>query len=539
MSEISNSLPESFLTNIRELLGDEYKAFISSYSERARRGLRLNLLKAALLYENKTPEDTQSLYSKVLPSTDHNLSPLAPVPWCKEGYEYLAQSRPAKSILYSAGLFYIQEPSAMCPAAVLSPKPGQKVLDLCAAPGGKSVQLAGYMQGQGLLVSNDASPSRSRALVKNLEMAGVTNAVVLTEMPHRLGSRFEGFFDCILVDAPCSGEGMFRRDPDAAKAYTANKPEACAALQQEILHHAAKMLAPGGRMVYSTCTFNTMENEGTVSAFLSSHSDFELLSIDHATLGVSPGGYDNLGISNGCSDTGVSAQSNGLPMLRNTARIWPHKAPGEGHFVALFAKKDSIVNNEPTINDTVSKKLAEQAYDSGRCKDTGPTIGTASFPDFKKGPKLPEEFLSFCNEALNIPASTIEPTTTIITSGGFRGNPESPNPRLYLQPSNLDLTGLRVARSGWLLGECTKNRFIPSQALAMGITKDQARYSINLPEPEAQRYLKGESLPPPEGFPLPSGKPWVLICYNRHPLGWARLVQGRLKNQLPTSWTIS
>jgi len=441
----------------------------------------------------------------------------------------------------------------MCPAAILAPKPGQRVLDLCAAPGGKSVQLAGYMQGQGLLVANDASPSRSRALVKNLEMSGVTNAMVFTEMPHRIAARFEGFFDCILVDAPCSGEGMFRRDFDAAKAYTANKPEACAVMQREILHHAARMLRPGGRMVYSTCTFNPLENEGSVSAFLAAHPDFELLPIDHEGLGLSRGRGD------GC---GKAAE---LFNLNNTARIWPHLAPGEGHFIALMARKGG---ESSVAKDTSSPEYAagvEPACNSqsGYNTDISPTIGTAAFPDFKKGRKLPEEFLTFCREALHVPVSPREasmgaaadtainkgasyttasiPCTTdsIFVWDNHSRDEKYPVQRLYLQPASLDIKGLRVARSGWLLGEFSKGYFTPSQALAMGITKAQARYSVDLSEAEAWRYLKGESISLPEDFASTAGKPWVLICYMGYPLGWARLVQGRLKNQLPSGWVVT
>jgi len=450
---------------MRQLLGNEFDAFISGYTNPSRRGLRFNLLK----YDDSHPHN-------IIPT------PLTPVPWCREGYEYPPESRPAKSILYSAGLFYIQEPSAMSPAAILRPQPGQRVLDICAAPGGKSVQLAGYMQGQGVLVSNDISPSRCRALVKNLEMAGVTNAIVLTEKPNRLADRFPAYFDCILVDAPCSGEGMFRRDPDAAKAYTTNKPESCAVLQQEILRHAAAMLKPGGRLVYSTCTFNPLENEIAVAKFLAAHPDFELLPINHTSLGLSQG---------------LSELANPAAWDGRTARIWPHTAPGEGHFIALMAK-------------------------AGESK---PTAGNRTINQSR----LPEEFTTFCEENLHN-SSFLDPNKII----------HHHNNALFLQPESLNLSGLRVARSGWLLGECAKGRFIPSQALAMGITKNQARYAIDLPEPEALRYLKGESLTPPsQGFTPPPGKPWILICHGGFPLGWARLVQGRLKNQLPTSWVVS
>jgi len=475
---------------MREMLGHEYDAFLAAYSKPTRRGLRLNLLKC----------DKSHI---------RDLGPLTPVPWCKEGYEYLQEVRPAKSILYNAGLFYIQEPSAMSPAAILRPRPGQRVLDICAAPGGKSVQLATYMRSGeeqfpshgGVLVSNDISPSRSRALVKNLEMAGVTNAVVLTEKPNRLASRFAEYFDCILVDAPCSGEGMFRRDPDAAKAYTANKPESCAAMQQDILRHVAQMLRPGGRLVYSTCTFNPLENEGTVSSFLAAHPEYELLPIDHAGLGLCPG--------QGKWVTGVDAEI--ASALKHTARIWPHNSPGEGHFVALMTKaKTGTETGTGTGSDNYGLSTAREL--SAKVNHD----------------RLPGEFIAFCEQNLHTSGFS-DPNLVIHQHGNS----------LFLTPENLDLSGLRVARSGWLLGECTKGRFVPSQAMAMGITKQQARYAVELPESDALRYLRGESLPvPATGIAhAPSNvKPWVLICYGGFPLGWARLVQGRLKNQLPTSW---
>jgi len=520
MNNMVDYLPDSFQISMRELLRGEYSnspfkrarpsrnrerfnailatggadlneellydAFVAGFSEPSKRGLRLNLLKIA----GDKPGD-------IVPG------PLTPVPWCPEGFLYPPGARPAKNLAYNAGLFYIQEPSAMSPAVALRPKPGQRVLDICAAPGGKSVQLAGYMQGSGVLVSNDISPARSRALVKNLELAGVTNAVVLTEKPNRLAGRFPLYFDCILVDAPCSGEGMFRRDPDAVKAYTANKPESCAVLQQEILRSAAAMLKPGGRMVYSTCTFNTVENEGTVSAFLAAHPDFELLGIDHEGLGL----------------------SHGRAGLDRAARIWPHLSPGEGHFIALLGKKGESEAGHPCEEQSGEATRQGTSYTKTKGK-----------PAHKKPPqsadgRLPDEFRAFCEENLNgLPFA--EAGRVIHRHGNS----------IFLQPGHMDLNGLRVARSGWLLGECAKGRFVPSQAMAMGIRAGQARYAVDLPEADALRYLKGETLSPDAwagGLAAHTGKPWVLVCLGGFPLGWARLVQGRLKNQLPTSWVVS
>jgi len=439
-------LPEIFLNRMKDLMdAEEFSAFTKSYEEPPLRGLRLNLLKPTKI-------------------DDLDKGFFTPVPWCNEGFIFPSDMRPAKSIAYHAGLFYIQEPSAMCPAEVLKPQPGEKVLDICAAPGGKSVQLAGHMRGRGTLISNDASASRSRALVKNLERAGVTNAIVTTELPKKLAERFANFFDCILVDAPCSGEGMFRRDGDLIKAYSANKPEACVLMQREILFFAAKMLKPGGRLVYSTCTFNPMENEDVIAGFLAGQNDFE---------------------------------------LKKTNRIWPHLAPGEGHFVALLEKSAG-------------------KHSAGTCGSAG-VISANAFS---------QEFSEFCREFLQDDfVGAMFPRKRLILHGTS----------LYLQPERLDLRGLRVARSGWLLGESAKGRFVPSQALAMGLRKEQAKFTADLSEEDATRYLRGDSLELPSESVIShkSNKPWVLICHESFPLGWARLVQGRLKNNLPTGWVRS
>ncbi|MCL2199841.1 MAG: RsmF rRNA methyltransferase first C-terminal domain-containing protein [Defluviitaleaceae bacterium] len=466
------TLPGTFLTHMQEILGTDYNTFLESYNNEPVRGIRINQLKVKTKTLGVLPpsphKGTRPLDPGCMGEQLRFSGATSPVCWCGDGFVYDSSERPSKSVGYHAGLFYIQEPSAMCPAEVLDAQPGHRVLDLCAAPGGKSVQIAGHLQGEGLLMSNDASPSRSRALVKNLERAGVTNAVVTTEQPKKLAERFPDFFDRILVDAPCSGEGMFRRDPDAIKAYTANKPEACAAVQQDILRHAAKMLKPGGRLVYSTCTFNTQENEGTITTFLQSHDDFTAVQIDHSALGIQPA----------------------RDPLPQAARIWPHLANGEGHFVALLEKKESNI------------------------------------PDFvflaKSIPPL--EFTAFIDDFLCMDF----PQNAYVLHGI----------NLYLQPVALHLSGIRVARSGWHLGECTKGRFVPSQALAMGLRKEQARYAVELSEEDAFRYLRGESLFHSEAHAQPQ-KPWILICHDGHPLGWARLVQGRLKNNLPVGWAVS
>ncbi|MCL2372197.1 MAG: RsmB/NOP family class I SAM-dependent RNA methyltransferase [Defluviitaleaceae bacterium] len=477
-------LPQQFLVEMKEILGAEYQAFLQGFDALPLRGVRFNLLKL----RDSGPEELRGLAGEVF-----GQDITRPVPWCGEGFIYPSAAseaetlRPAKSVFYRAGLFYIQEPSAMSPAQVLAAQPGERVLDICAAPGGKSAQIAGHMQNAGLLVSNDLSPTRSRALVKNLELAGVRNAIVLTEHPKKLAARFSGFFDRILVDAPCSGEGMFRRDPDAVKAYSAAKPEVCMAMQREILRHAAKMLRPGGRLVYSTCTFNISENEGMIAEFLAENEGFSLVEINHRGLGLSCG--------------------RGAPeVAAAVARIWPHLSPGEGHFIACLQKDDGehLIEDAPAEAPKMSKKQRK-----------GETSNIQL---------LPREFTAFCQENLM--------GFNMATPFQLHGK------SLYLQPETIDLSGLRVARSGWYAGEIEKDRFTPSQAFAMGLTRAEACFAVELPEADAWRYLKGESLPFAQTLSATVKKPWVLICHRGYPLGWAKLVQGRLKCQLPTGWCV-
>ena len=290
-------IPEQFTLRMRRLLGEDYDAFSASFSRPRAVGLRLNPLKGTSL-------------------PDLSAFSLTPVPWEPCGYYYDPETRPGKSAYHEAGLYYLQEASAMAPAALLDPKPGERVLDLCAAPGGKSTQLAGKMQGRGLLVCNEISPKRAKILASNIERLGIANALVLNEHPQRLEARFEGFFDKILVDAPCSGEGMFRKEEAAVTDWSEETVFMCARRQAEILHSAALMLRPGGRLVYSTCTFSPEENEGSVSEFLKTHPDFSIEAVDAPWF--SPGRPDWIECP--------------APGLEQTFRLWPHRLLGEGHY---------------------------------------------------------------------------------------------------------------------------------------------------------------------------------------------------------------
>ena len=281
-------LHPEFVKRMEEELGTEMPAFLSSYEEKSRVGLRMSARKG---YD---------------PGFDR-------VPWCSSGYYVPVGLRMGKDPLHAAGAYYLQEPSAMAPAEALGVRPGMRVLDLCAAPGGKSTQLADHLQGSGLLVANEIHPARARILLENVERMGVPNAVVLNESPDRIAKHFCAWFDAVLVDAPCSGEGMFRRDPDAIGQWTPDSPLQCHERQLDILESAARCLRGGGAMVYSTCTFNRIENERTIKVFLSRHPEFQLDS---------------------------ALELPGIPCRDGMAHLYPHQLSGEGHFLARLRKNN-------------------------------------------------------------------------------------------------------------------------------------------------------------------------------------------------------
>lgn len=297
-------LHEQFKNNMRDMLKNEYADFITALLSEPVKAIRINTLK----------------------TTDTSLFPFLneKIPWAENGYycDDIKTGNIWQSIL---GLMYSQDASAMSPVEAMDIKPGDCVLDLCAAPGGKSTQIAQKLCSKGLLVSNEIVPQRSKILLENIVRLGISNAVVLNENPLKLENRFPGFFDKILVDAPCSGEGMFRKDIDAAAMWTTDTNNICAQRQLKILDSAKKMLKPGGILVYSTCTFSKLENENTILKFLEENRDFEIVS------------------------HGISGIENGFAPLEKSGRIFPHKQKGEGHFLAVLRKKDGYCTNIPLM----------------------------------------------------------------------------------------------------------------------------------------------------------------------------------------------
>lgn len=449
-------LPDRYVSAMKELLGEtEYAEYEKSFNEPRLYGLRVNTAKISV-------ED----FVKICPFK------ITPIPWIHNGFYYEEEDKPAKHPYYFAGLYYIQEPSAMTPANVLPINEGEKVLDLCAAPGGKSTELGAKLNGKGLLVSNDISASRAKALLKNIEVFGIGNVLVTCEYPDKLASSFPEFFDKILVDAPCSGEGMFRKDSKLIKSWESEGPEFFAGLQADILKSAATMLKPGGYLLYSTCTFSKMENEDNIRNFLLTHPDFSLERI-----------YDYEGFTRAFG-------------MEEAVRIFPHKMKGEGHFVCLLKKEGELFNEQSDINIKKSKT------------------------------ELPKELLEFMSEL------SIEIDTNRIFIQGEK---------VYLLPPFINsrdtIKALRTLRTGTLLGEIKKNRFEPSQALAMTLKKDDYSTVVNLSadNPNVIKYLKGETI---EAAPseLKGDNKTVLITVDGYPLGWGKRNDYTIKNKYLPGW---
>lgn len=450
------NLPIKFQEKMKQLLGEEeYQVYVDSFEQKNKSGLRINTQKISV-------ED----FLKISPFA------LEPVPWTTNGFYYNKEVQPAKHPYYFAGLYYLQEPSAMSPAAFLPVNPGEKVLDLCAAPGGKTTELGVKLQGKGVLISNDISHSRAKALLKNVELFGISNALVVSESPAKLATRFGGYFDKILIDAPCSGEGMFRKDPPIMKNWEKTGVDFYANLQREILTEAVKMLRPGGMLLYSTCTFSPEENEQSIEYLLSLDESLSLVELPM---------YE--GFDKGHIEWGVTGNKD----LEKTRRIWPHKVAGEGHYVALLQK----------------------------AKDSMP-LGSYVPYSYKK-PKLPKEVMEFMSET-NLEIDE----TRILVNQDY----------VYYLPEELaDFTGLRTLRTGLLLGIMKKNRFEPSQALAMALTKDGFCNAISISEENWIKYLKCETIQVEEGK-----DGMALICAGQYPLGWGKNNKGTLKNKYRAGW---
>lgn len=488
---------------MQKLLGQEYEAYRKELEKEAYHGIRFNTGKLSLERRRELfPEETYGL---------------EPIPWTRNGcyFEQTEDFTASRHPLYHAGLYYLQDPSAMAPAQLLPITPGDRVLDLCAAPGGKSTELGARLCGEGILVANDISMKRAKALLKNVELFGLKNAVVLNETPQRLVEHFGAYFNKILVDAPCSGEGMFRKDAAMVKNWEEKGVEFYCGLQREILDAAVKLLAPGGMLLYSTCTFSPEEDEANVKRLLDEHPELSLaeISLPEAAEDLFDHGHPEW-------------VENGQEELRRCARLWPHRLKGEGHFLALFQKAGGeIVEKEDDSKDTRKKgekweKEEKRERDGKRKKEN-----KGNKKQEQKGRKRlaapVEEFLSQIQ-----PSFPMEPYD--IVSG---------NENIYLIPRDFpSLRGLHVVRSGILLGTVKtfqQTSFEPSQMLALCLRKEDfgCVYDFEDDYEGALRYLRGESFETEKKY-----KGYVLVCVKGFPLGWGKANQGRIKNKYNKSW---
>ena len=452
---LKEQLPAVFTDRMETLLGSEYSAFYNSYDEKTYAGLRMNTLKI-------TAEEYLKLTGQEL----------EPVSWCPTGFYYNGSREYSKNPLYHAGLYYIQEPSAMFPAQALPVEEGDYILDMCAAPGGKSTALAAKLHGTGCLISNDISASRAKALLKNIEASGVRNSIVLTEDPKNLVPVFPEYFDKILIDAPCSGEGMFRKEPSMMKAWEKNFSK----LQREIVDSGIRMLKPGGKMIYSTCTFSVEENEGTLKYILEHYPDMHVIPIGQTGDGLMEAHPEWV---------------DGPEEIRHARRLWPHHLKGEGHFTALLQKE-------------------------GEKPETLKEYG-------EKGMKaLPEEFEQFLKDG-GVTIS-FDPSRLILQGDHLSYLPENMRP----------LGKLRRMRTGWYLGDIKKKRFEPSGFFARGLSPSECTnwIDLELDDPRVIKYLKCETLEVPEE--LPNG--WYIVGVCGHSLGWGKVTKGTLKNKYPSGW---
>ena len=466
-------LPQSFLDSMKEILGEDYEAFLAGFDGQRQYGLRVNTLKMNL-----------EEFERIAPFH------LKKVPWISNGYFYEAEDVPAKHPFYSAGLYYLQEPSAMTPASRLKVQPGERVLDLCAAPGGKVTELGAALQGEGLLVANDINTARARALLRNLELFGISNSFVTNEPPHVLAERFPEFFHKIMVDAPCSGEGMFRKNPAVVDSWQEKGPEYFSKLQREIIVQAADMLLPGGMMFYSTCTFSPLENEKTITHLLKERPDMEVIPME-----------DYEGFAEGLTSYRGEVFDESCKLCR---RIWPHKMSGEGHFMALLHKKNGI---QQQVQQTVSQSSIWWE----KCKDLN-----------KEQKAAAEDFFSHVNIAYD----------------GKRIDVRGDN-LYYLPAPKYDGRGLHFLRNGLFMGEFKKKRFEPSQPFALALHAQDFDQVLDFPADDERlsRYLRGETL---DVSDLIAGekkrKGWQLVMAAGHPLGFGKLVNNNLKNKYPAGW---
>jgi NOL1/NOP2/sun family putative RNA methylase len=453
-----NELPEAFACAMKDQLGADFEKYIGTLEGRPALGMRVNTIKAR-------PE---AIFSKIDVAHER-------IEWAENGFYVEDVSNFTRHPFYYAGLYYIQEPTAMTPVTWLDVQPDDMVLDLCAAPGGKSTQIACYLGERGCLYSNDPSASRAKALLKNIELSGISNAVITCAEPEKLAAVYPEFFDRILVDAPCSGEGMFRKNRDVLTAYREHGPEYFAPIQRDVLSHAAAMLKPGGTMVYSTCTFSRQEDEDNIDWFVHEHPEFE---------------------------------------VEKMKKLYPHEVRGEGHFVCRLKKggSDSELNGEAQMDGSPAGSQIGAAPAGGSCgtpvsggEIKNPTTGSAPISDECRYWDMEKDRREYVL-----------------------------NEYTYLLPVGAKLSPtIHYIRTGLLLGRTRNGRFEPSQAHAMAASVKEMKDAMNLElsDDRVMRYLKCETLEADDSY-----DGYRLVCVEGHPLGWIKQSGTRCKNKYYPGW---
>ena len=426
-------LPTDFINRMEQDLGPDFHAFLRSYDENKISALRFNSIKA----DEASIQNMQDMLQEN-------------VTWSPNGYYYDGETvQPGIHPYHAAGVYYIQDASAQLPVEMLHIVPGDICLDLCAAPGGKSTQIAGYLKGKGIILSNEPIKNRAKILSENVERLGIRNCIVTSEYPDKLALKFPETFNKIMVDAPCSGEGMFRKNHEACKEWSLESVKMCAERQKEILDAAYEMLLPGGVMCYSTCTFARLEDEETIISFVQRHPDMEII---------------------------------------EEKRLWPHEVKGEGHYACSLRK----AGNAP---------LEYKYYQYKAPND-----------------KLLIDYYLFIKD-------------TLCETKDWKKNLLLINDLLYKLPDDCpDFDGLHVLRGGIFLGTLKKNRFEPSHALALCLTKDEVKRSVDFSRDskDIREYLYGSSIRKND---IADG--WTLITVDGYSIGWGKAVKGQIKNHYP------
>ena len=512
-------LPEQFVSNVHTwpLEASDRAAFLASFADDYHRGLRLNHPASDTLLSSMAKRQG---HSEAWPQASDR------IPWAPAAYAIPDTMQPGTDPAHVAGLYYLQEPSAMLPAQVLAAQPGELVLDMCAAPGGKTSQIARDLQGQGLLIANDISERRALVLRRNVEQLGLPNVQVTVEAPEELADRWGASFDAILLDAPCSGEGMFRRDPQAIPSWAEYGPASSMTAQAQLLRDAARLLKPGGRLVYSTCTFNPEENEQQLAAFLQEHPDFEVQRPELAS---------RQGIRGGLALEGLGYDP------ADVLRIWPQDGQGEGHFCALLVRCSADTHDAELARDPEWLRIGRKPYSAAPPKQR----------KWTRGPRDDKPTLAAAEAELR---AFIQQYMT--EEGQARFHQHYRYLRLsgrhiqLLPVPGLSLEGLQVLKfglhAGELKGRGDRLSLVPAHNFLLALDPDSWRYALrwSLDDERITRVLKGETLMPDDRDEavlersqdeLGQAAYYPLLA-DGLPFTWLKRQGSQLKNLFPPGW---